>query len=236
MDQENFGRLLKSLRKKNHLTQKDLADRYHVTYQAVSKWENGKNMPDTSLINQISKDFNISLEELLDGEYQSKKKNRYRLGIVIVIGTIFLIVLLCIIIFQSFQKEDFQFKIISTNCENFNISGNIAYNDKKSAIYIHNIRYCGGEDREIYKKIECILYETNQDFDKRISSYQYEEKEGFRLEDFLQKVTLTVDHYESTCKEYKDNTLYLSIFATTFNDKVVNYKVPLKLDSSCSID
>ena len=46
MDQEKIGNFIKEIRKKNNLTQKDLADKYNVTYQAVSKWENGKNMPD----------------------------------------------------------------------------------------------------------------------------------------------------------------------------------------------
>ena len=67
MDQEKFGKLIKEIRKTNNLTQKQLADKYNVTYQAVSKWENGVNMPDISLIRQISKDFNISLDELFDG-------------------------------------------------------------------------------------------------------------------------------------------------------------------------
>ena len=75
MDQEKFGKLIKEIRKKNNLTQKQFADKYNVTYQAVSKWENGLNMPDTSLIRQISKDFNISLDELFDGMY---KKNNYK--------------------------------------------------------------------------------------------------------------------------------------------------------------
>lgn len=70
MDQEKFGKLIKEIRKKNNLTQKQFADKYNVTYQAVSKWENGLNMPDTSLIRQISKDFNISLDELFDGKYK----------------------------------------------------------------------------------------------------------------------------------------------------------------------
>ena len=41
MDQEKIGKFIKEIRKKNKLTQKDLADKYNVTYQAVSKWENG---------------------------------------------------------------------------------------------------------------------------------------------------------------------------------------------------
>ena len=67
MEEQNFGKLLKEIRRKNHLTQKDLAEKYHVTYQAVSKWERGLNLPDSSLIRQISNDFHISLEDLYDG-------------------------------------------------------------------------------------------------------------------------------------------------------------------------
>ena len=72
MKQEKIGKFIKEIRKKYNLTQKDLADKYNVTYQAVSKWENGKNMPDTALIKQMSKDFNISLDDIFEGEYSKK--------------------------------------------------------------------------------------------------------------------------------------------------------------------
>ena len=39
MSQEEFGKLIKKIRQENNLTQKDLAEKYNVTYQAVSKWE-----------------------------------------------------------------------------------------------------------------------------------------------------------------------------------------------------
>ena len=74
MDQEKIAKLIKKIRKDNNLTQKDLAQKYNVTYQAVSKWENGINLPDTSLLRQISKDFNISIDDILEGEYSQKKK------------------------------------------------------------------------------------------------------------------------------------------------------------------
>lgn len=41
MDQKKFGKLIKEIRKTNNLTQKQFVDKYNVTYQAVSKWENG---------------------------------------------------------------------------------------------------------------------------------------------------------------------------------------------------
>ncbi len=58
MDQEKISKFIKKLRKENNLTQKQLADKYEVTYQAVSKWENGINLPDVILLKQMSKDFN----------------------------------------------------------------------------------------------------------------------------------------------------------------------------------
>ena len=77
MDQEKIARFIKDIRKKHNLTQKQFADKYDVTYQAVSKWENALNMPDTLLMKQICQDFGISLDELLDGEYKANKKKKY---------------------------------------------------------------------------------------------------------------------------------------------------------------
>ena len=69
MNQEKIGQVIKDIRKKHNLTQADFANKYNVTYQAVSKWENGKNLPDISLIKKICNDFNINLNNLLEGEY-----------------------------------------------------------------------------------------------------------------------------------------------------------------------
>ena len=59
MDQERIGNFIKKIRVDNNLTQRELADKLGVTYQAVSKWENGKNIPDIQTLKQISKEFNI---------------------------------------------------------------------------------------------------------------------------------------------------------------------------------
>ena len=67
MDQNKIGNLIKELRKKDNLTQEKFAEKYGVTYQAVSKWENGKNIPDISLLKQICDDYNIDINDLLDG-------------------------------------------------------------------------------------------------------------------------------------------------------------------------
>ena len=227
MNQERIGKFIKDLRKKNNLTQKELAYKYNVTYQAVSKWENGKNMPDLSLLKEMSNDFNVSLEELFDGEIKSKKNNKKY----IIISIVCLVILL-LLVFVIKNNGDFNFKTISSTCDAFNISGSIAYNDKKSAIYITNIKYCGGDDTKEYEKIECMLYESHGDVEKKISSYEYSDGKKIKLEKFLENVTFTVDNYKKTCAEH--NNLYLLINATDSSRNITTYKVPLKLDSCAS--
>ena len=157
MEQEKIGKFIKKLRKENNLTQKDLADKYGVTYQAVSKWETGKNIPDISLLKEISRDFNVNIEDLLEGKETKKRKTNINKKILIPI-IIVILISIPLIIYHYHSSHNFFFKTITSNCSSFKITGSIAYNDKKSSIYISNINYCAGEDNTEYKKIECILY------------------------------------------------------------------------------
>lgn len=229
MDQERFGKIIKNIRNKNKLTQKQFADKYNVTYQAVSKWENGKNMPDISIIKQICKDYNISLEEMVGGNFKKKKIKKHLIFLLIV----FIIILVLFFIVGS-KDEDFTFKTLTSSCNNFEIFGSIAYNDKKTSIYITNVKYCGQEDDEEYAYIDCSLYEMNDDIIKEISSCDYEGNDKITLEEFLNTLTISVDNYKKTCKEYAEDSLYLSINAKTKNDKEISYKIPLKLEPNCN--
>ena len=227
MDQEKIGKFIKDLRIKNNLTQKEFADKYNVTYQAVSKWENGKNMPDLSLLKDICKDFDVSLDDLINGEKSVKKSYKKY----IIIGIICIVIVLFLVI-KNNNNGDFNFKTINSSCDAFNISGSIAYNDKKSAIYITNIKYCGGDDTKEYEIIECTLYESHEDIEKKISSYKYDGDKKVKLEKFLENVTFKVDGYKKTCDEH--NSLYLLINATDDSKNITTYKVPLETQSICA--
>lgn len=227
MDQEKIGKFIKDLRIKNNLTQKEFADKYNVTYQAVSKWENGKNMPDLSLLKDICKDFDVSLDDLINGEKSVKKSYKKY----IIIGVICIVIVLFLVI-KNNNNGDFNFKTITSSCDAFNISGSIAYNDKKSAIYITNIKYCGGDDIKEYEIIECTLYESHEDIEKKISSYKYDGDKKVKLEKFLEDVTFKVDGYKKTCDEH--NSLYLLINATDDSKNITTYKVPLETQSICA--
>ncbi len=68
MDQIKIGNFIAFLRKEKHLTQRELADALGVTDRAVSKWENGRGLPDLSLLVPLCENLGISVNELLCGE------------------------------------------------------------------------------------------------------------------------------------------------------------------------
>lgn len=68
MDQIKIGKFIAECRKKNNLTQMQLAEKLNITDRAVSKWENGKAMPDSSIMLELCNALKISVNELLIGE------------------------------------------------------------------------------------------------------------------------------------------------------------------------
>lgn len=63
----DFGRQIKQLRKENDLTQEQMANMLNVSRQAISNWENNKNLPDLELLVLMSKVFSVSLDQLILG-------------------------------------------------------------------------------------------------------------------------------------------------------------------------
>ena len=206
MDQEKIGKLIKEIRTSQKLSQQKFAEKYGVTYQAVSKWENGKNMPDITILKKI---------------------------FIIILIIIILIFIISLLIFTNKKGQSFEFKTLSTACNNFNLYGSLAYDNEKSSIYISNITYCGGDDNNKYKEINCTLYETEENTKTKISSYNYTGEESIDLETFLKDVEFNVDNYKKTCKIYKENSLNLEIDAIDENGHTTSYKIPLTPEENC---
>lgn len=68
MDQTRIGMFIAECRKKRNLTQMQLAEMLNITDRAVSKWENGRSMPDSSLMLPLCQILGISVNDLLHGE------------------------------------------------------------------------------------------------------------------------------------------------------------------------
>lgn len=67
MNQEKIGKFILRLRKENSFTQEEIAEKLNVNVKSVSRWENGKNLPDHSIILEICKIYNISINEFYNG-------------------------------------------------------------------------------------------------------------------------------------------------------------------------
>ena len=97
---------IKEIREKNNLTQEEMAEKLHVSRQAVSNWENNKNYPDIGIIMDISKTFSISLDELIMNNVSEKlikdgsetRKAKMNMISIIIGGVLILIGTMCIVI------------------------------------------------------------------------------------------------------------------------------------------
>ncbi len=119
MNQEKIGKYISELRKEKCMTQVELAEKLGITDRAISKWENGRGMPDISLIVPLCEILDISINELLSGErlkekdypekaeknimdtidYTDKKIKKTKKIFLIIILVILLIVVSCITMF-----------------------------------------------------------------------------------------------------------------------------------------
>lgn len=79
MDQNKIGKFILELRKEKNMSQKELAQKIGVTDRAISKWENGRGMPDLSLMKPLCKELDITINDLLSGERIDKKDYQSKL-------------------------------------------------------------------------------------------------------------------------------------------------------------
>lgn len=68
MEQKLIGEFIAECRKEEGLTQMALADKLNITDRAISKWENGRSLPDISIMLDLCKILNISVNELLSAK------------------------------------------------------------------------------------------------------------------------------------------------------------------------
>ena len=79
MDQVKIGRFIAEKRREQGLTQAQLAEKLSITDRAVSKWENGRTMPDSSLMLDLCKHLKITVNDLLNGEVVSMENYNEKL-------------------------------------------------------------------------------------------------------------------------------------------------------------
>lgn len=125
MDQNKIGKFIAESRKAKNLTQEQLAEILGLNNRTISRWENGKTMPDISIFKPLCKTLDISVEELINGEKTNKKditksyekaiistinsnettKKKMNKLVKILLLIIFIILVLCIFIITYYQNK-----------------------------------------------------------------------------------------------------------------------------------
>lgn len=239
MNNEKIGKFIRKLRKAKGLTQQQLGDLVNVGGKSVSKWERGLNMPDISIINEVSKILGITSDELLKGEFNrksnneefKKKKNQRKTRILLFI-LIMLTTAITTILLYHFKNDTHKYWIAS-NSPDFNVDGYIEYNKKSYTINIDNI-YCKLEEckNNDIKNIEyslslngTILYMNGNDYEeiKKVTLNEYLYSKKILLTNSYNKDNLTYNDM----KKGTDNISILIEYITYsgHQEHVINLKI-----------
>lgn len=137
MNQEKIGKFITTCRKEKNLTQEELAEKLNVSNKSVSRWENGKNMPDYSVLNDLCNILDININELLSGEkdnketienldmilkeYYKMKKQKERLKVLVIVGTVVLSQILLVVFTVLILNYEYDNRLHqTTNIKDYN--------------------------------------------------------------------------------------------------------------------
>ena len=241
MDYEKIGNFIKQLRIEHNMTQQQLADKIPVTREAVSKWERGRNKPDRTSLEIISKIFNVTTEELLLGRrneiYNKKENKNLTLNLyddnnkkqkALKISMISLLVILIIFFIYYFITNFNSIKIYNISYEDTNnnimiYNGILVTTREKFYFNFSDIRTTSDITKlELYyldNNRKRIIYETNNSYINIYDYYQYERYFDYNDLDIVVNnlyilIKTTDNQYDIKLKVRKD-------FA---NNKLFNFK------------
>lgn len=79
MNQEKVGQFIAKMRKEKNMTQEELAEKLGVNSRSISRWENAKCMPDLAMLIPLSKELEVSVNDLISGEKVQEKAYKEKL-------------------------------------------------------------------------------------------------------------------------------------------------------------
>lgn len=148
MDLDKIGKFIKYLRAKKGLSQEELASKINVTNKAISRWECGNGLPGTSLLEPLSKELDISISALLDGQCTNNvveksiiKSKKHLIFLIILIILILILMMTIYYCYNNFYGFDNSYFIILKNNFSYLPFSNILslFITKNYLIFIKNI-------------------------------------------------------------------------------------------------
>ena len=229
MDYQKVGKFIKEQRDKLGLSQQDLGDKVHVTRQAVSNWETGKDLPDSDILVSLSKLFNVTINEIL-GESsmeevtlslldETNKKNHI-IKKILKVSTITICILSFLFFGLYFINNYNSIKVYkaSSQSEHFKIIDGIIISTSQNTYFkLGHLEY-KKSDSVIVNKVK-LYYLSNKKkffiFESDVNDRLFVNNEGY---DEIQKQKFS---------KYKDN-LYLEVYFNNTEKEVL--KIDLKED------
>ena len=185
------GQLIEKYKKEKNLTQVELADKLGVSKSAISKWENGNNLPDITLLEPLSEILGIDKLLLFTSEYEAKeesnektkqvkKKDIFKI-ITISILFIFSLAFTNYISYKLYKhklsilesQETSVYRFYSTD-EEYYVNGYIIFQNGESTIVFDQLKYqdihqSREESKEKIKSLEMYMFVKNKEV---ITSYR----------------------------------------------------------------
>ena len=150
MDQIKVGKFIQQLRKEKNIIKEKLEEKLFLNSRSISKWERGENLPDIENIKKLSEIFEVSQEEIMNGERKKTKKEKikeklksflkkYKLIIIpFILINIILYILLAIFFINNYNKVTIY--DVRTEGEDFYVEGTITVGKKFTYIDLSNIK------------------------------------------------------------------------------------------------
>lgn len=247
MDAEKVGRFISKLRKKSDLTQEELAEKIGVNSKTVSKWETGINVPDTILLFQLSKVFNVSVQDILNGEvienaavndstiiegitFYNKifKKKIMKLFVSIILFLI--IVFTTLYTISNYNKN--QLFDIKTNDQDFAISGFLICNNQESIVVLNDITY---QSDVISTNLEPKIKQYNisiKDLKQNITYFSLENEYEIynKISDVFNSVNITFIVNNKDINILKNNMLNQLFFVMSYDNNGTQVEKEIKLE------
>ncbi len=215
----NIGKHLKTLREKNNLTQEQLADKLFVSRSNVSKWERNISLPDAETLLELSKIFNVSVDDILLGNdkndssgvlniYKQIEKQK-KVMLIICVSSIIIILLFLIYYFLSFYNSNKIFLVNGYGNESYFNNGIIIYTKEKEYLSLGKIN--SKKDILRMKLVvsinneENIIYETTSDEIFLLESRGYNELELSKILLNKNKLNLYIYYCDGTYENIKLN-------------------------------
>lgn len=226
MDYNDIGTIIASARKKKGLTQDGLANKLHITRQAVSNWETNKSLPDIGIILKLCEVLDLDFNKFIGGaikaedviKYEKKKITKKTIIIITILSILF--ALISFTIYMVLNKNAFAVYDVYLDSNEFSLNNSILVKSKINNYFKLGTLKCNLGDVPEDTTFNIKLYSIQDGKEKEILNTKYEENLSVNEE-------YGYNGYFSS-NIYDTEKLYLEV-SYSIKNKEYNHTYPLAL-------